>query len=129
MSPRLATATPITEPPLKAINKAAPCPLSLAAAVVRTLARVADFMPRKPASTEQAAPPRNAAQVGPGIFQASRPATTATNTTRIVYSRRRNAIAPVWIASASSRILSLPSLARRMLKYRIPAKIIPAPPR
>ena len=54
--PRLPTARPITAPPLNATLSAFASPDSRAASVVRTLARVAACMPRKPAMIEQAAP-------------------------------------------------------------------------
>ena len=55
-SPSAATARPMTAPPKKATRSALPCPPSLAAADVRVLARVAAFMPKKPAHTELSAP-------------------------------------------------------------------------
>ena len=55
-SPSAATERPITAPPKNATRSALPCPSVLAAAEVRTLARVAAFMPKKPARTLQAAP-------------------------------------------------------------------------
>ncbi len=54
--PSAATARPITAPPKKATRSALPCPSVLAAADVRTFARVAAFIPKKPASTELSAP-------------------------------------------------------------------------
>ncbi len=54
--PSAATDSPMTDPPKKATRSALLCPDSLAAAVVRTLARVAAFMPKKPAATELNAP-------------------------------------------------------------------------
>ncbi len=55
-SPRLATARPITAPPLNATRRAISCPFSRAASLVRALARVADFMPKKPAKMEHRPP-------------------------------------------------------------------------
>ncbi len=46
----------MTAPPAKAMRSALPWPSVLAAAEVRTLARVAAFMPKKPASTDETAP-------------------------------------------------------------------------
>ena len=55
-SPSAATDRPITAPPKNAIRSALPRPSWLAAAEVRTFARVAAFIPKKPASTLLAAP-------------------------------------------------------------------------
>ncbi len=55
--PRLATARPITAPPENAARSARAWPPARAASAVRTLARVAAFMPKSPARTEQIAPP------------------------------------------------------------------------
>ena len=66
-SPRAATDRPMTAPPKKAMRNALPCPSSLAAAEVRTFARVAAFMPKNPASTLLAAPATYASAEGPPI--------------------------------------------------------------
>ena len=55
-TPRDATVIPITEPPLKATQRASGAPSVLAASHVRELDLVAAFMPIKPASIEQNAP-------------------------------------------------------------------------
>ena len=54
--PRPVTARPITAPDLNAILRALFIPDSLAALAVLTLPRVATFMPKKPASTDNKAP-------------------------------------------------------------------------
>ena len=54
--PSEATARPIIEPPKNATLSASAAPLSLAAVVVLTLARVAVFMPIYPAPAEEIAP-------------------------------------------------------------------------
>ena len=56
--PRPTTPSPMTEPPEKATSRAFPKE-SLAAFAVRTLAFVATFMPKYPASAEQNAPTAN----------------------------------------------------------------------
>ncbi|MEJ2370063.1 MAG: hypothetical protein P8Y07_04340 [Gemmatimonadales bacterium] len=61
--PRLATERPMTAPPLNATRRAFPRPSERAASVVRTFARVAACMPKKPARIELAAPKTYAAAV------------------------------------------------------------------
>ncbi len=95
-------------PPPKATIRAAPAPPVRAASVVRALARVAACIPLKPAATEHAAPVTKHKAVAGLIFQASRPATITTKIARIEYSFRRNAIAPAWMSSEISCIVSLP---------------------
>ena len=58
------------------------------------MARVAAFMPRNPAITEQIAPAKNANAVLTPSCQASSSATTTTKIERTMYSRFRKAMAP-----------------------------------
>ncbi len=115
-SPRLATLNPITAPPLNAMRSACPWPCARAASLVRTLARVADSMPASPARMEQRPPAMYATAVRGVIAHPSRTATITRKGRRIVYSRRRKVIAPVWIMSARSRIAAEPSGSRRIVK-------------
>ena len=98
-SPRLATARPITAPPLKATRSAISCPLARAASLVRALARVAACMPKNPARMEHTPPNRYAIAVDQPMTTPNRAATTIRKGIRYEYSRFRNAIAPVWIIS------------------------------
>ena len=100
--PRAAMVSPMTEPPKKAMASALSRPLLRAASAVRTLALVAAFMPMKPASIEHSAPDTKARAVRGPMAIDRRTATTTMNPTRIEYSRRRKAIAPVWMAPAIS---------------------------
>ena len=63
MTPSAATLTPITEPPLNAIDSALAMPPSFAPWQALTLLLVAASIPRSPASIEQIAPARNARAV------------------------------------------------------------------
>ena len=83
-------------------------PTSRAALAVRTLARVAAFMPKNPASIEQRPPLMKASAVRGVMNSASRMATTSTNHTRTEYSLRRKAMAPVWIWLAMSTMTAVP---------------------
>ena len=58
-----ATVRPMIEPPKKATVRAAGAPLSAAAVVVRTFARVAVNIPMYPAEAEASAPTKKAAVV------------------------------------------------------------------
>ena len=107
--PSAATDSPITAPPKNATLSALPWPCSDAAADVRTFARVAAFIPKKPASTELRAPVMYASDVYVPMASQSRIATSATNAASTEYSRRRNAMAPAWICSERSRIRSVPT--------------------
>jgi hypothetical protein len=107
--PSAAMVRPITEPPKKATASALSRPTARAACAVRTLALVAAFMPMNPASIEQIAPETNASAVREPMPAESRTATTTMNHRRIEYSLRRNAIAPLSIASAISVIRPLPA--------------------
>src|SRR5690606_35980779 len=115
-NPSAATDSPITAPPKNATRSAMPCPASLAAADVRTFARVAAVIPKNPARIELIAPVMNAPATSPPTANQRSPATITRNTARTEYSRRRNAIAPSWIRLASSCIVSLP--AGWLLTYR-----------
>jgi hypothetical protein len=84
-------------------------PLSVAAWEVRTLARVAAFMPKKPASMEQRAPPRKARAVWGPNFHSSRAKTTTMKPARIVDWRFRYTMAPLWISSEISAMMSVPT--------------------
>ena len=127
-SPNPASASPITAPPRKATIKAAPTPSLRAASQVRVLARVADFIPIKPARIEQAAPDTKQIAVSRLSCQPIRTATTITNAIKIVYSRLRNAIAPSWIACEISRILALPGGRRSLMTKIVSAQIRPNRP-
>ncbi len=81
-NPRLATARPMTAPPLNATRSAIAWPLPRAASLVRALARVADCIPKKPARIEQTPPKRYAIAVGQPMMTPSRIATTIRNGTR-----------------------------------------------
>ena len=76
------------------MSSAAAWPPSAAAWEVRTLARVAAFIPRNPAMTEHTAPAKNATAVTTPSCHARSSATTTTNTASTVYSRFRKAMAP-----------------------------------
>ncbi len=116
-SPRLPTDRPITAPPLKAMRSALPCPRSRAASDVRTLASVAAFIPKNPASSEHRAPPMYAAEVGnESSATYKRTATMMMNGMSTEYSRLKNALAPSRIRDASSAIRSVPIGCR--LRYR-----------
>jgi hypothetical protein len=60
MSPRPATQRPITAPPSRAMSSASALPFERAASAVRTFAKVAAFIPMKPASSDRNAPDRKA---------------------------------------------------------------------
>ena len=75
----------MTAPPLKAVSKALPCPSSLAACVVLTLALVAAFIPRKPAKAEQSAPETKANEVFQVKKKPRRTATMVTKKKRVRY--------------------------------------------
>ena len=115
-SPRLATVRPMTAPPLKATERAWLSLPRRAASAVRTLALVAACMPMNPASMERNAPHRKATPVSQRTPQTSRPNTTAMKTRRMEYSRRRNTMAPSWIASEISRMRSVPTGARATIR-------------
>src|SRR5712692_8888363 len=123
--PSAAMVRPITEPPKKATASALSRPRVRAAWAVRTLAFVAAFMPMKPASMEQTEPEMKASAVRVPMPRESRAATTTMNQTRIEYSLRRNAIAPVSIASAISVIAPAP--AGWATTYRYSTKAIRSP--
>jgi hypothetical protein len=107
--PSAATVSPMTEPPKKATERAAAAPCVCAAVVVRTLARVAVYMPKKPASIEHTAPVKKAIIVYRPRLQKSNAATTTTKPARIVYSRFRKTIAPRWMASPIRVTFSSPA--------------------
>src|SRR3970040_363592 len=123
--PSAAMVRPMTEPPKKATASALSRPTVRAACAVRTLALVAAFMPMNPASMEQTAPEMKASAVRVPMPRESRTATTTMNQTRIEYSLRRNAIAPVSIASAISVMRPLP--AGWATTYRYSTKAIRSP--
>ena len=108
-NPSDATDSPITPPPKNAIRKAGPGPCARAASDVRTLARVAAVIPKKPARIEHAAPATYAIAVFLPTAMLNRMATTTMNGTSTEYSRLKNALAPLWICAARSRMVSFPS--------------------
>ncbi len=93
INPSPTTDMPMTAPPEKATARALFCPC-WAAAAVRTLAFVATVMPMYPASIELAAPYRKATAVDRLICQAIAINNTKTNIAKLLYSRRKKAIAP-----------------------------------
>ena len=103
---------PMTEPPEKAIDSALFMPLSMAAFAVRTLARVATRMPKKPAAMEKIAPIRKQIAVPRSIKIEIRAKSTTINIARIRYSDIRKAFAPSAIADAISCMRALPAGAR-----------------
>ena len=103
---------PMTEPPEKAMDSARFMPDSRAAFAVRTLARVATRIPKKPARMEQRAPSRKQTAVSQPIKAAISPKSTATKKTRILYSDFRKAFAPSAMADAISCMRALPGAAR-----------------
>src|SRR3989304_1678874 len=123
--PSEAMVRPPPAPPKTAPARALSRPTDRAACAVRTLALVAAFMPMNPASMEQTAPEMKASAVRVPMPRASRTATTTMNQTRIEYSLRRNAIAPVSIASAISVMRPLP--AGWATTYRYSTKAIRSP--
>jgi hypothetical protein len=103
----------MTAPPRNATDSAGDRPVR-AAAAVRTFARVATRMPKKPASAEHSAPATNERpiigdEVAGSAVRISRPAMTTTNSARILYSAARKAIAPRKICSAMPFMRSLPA--------------------
>ena len=110
-TPKPTTERPITAPPRKATTSAFFMLPVRAAAAVRTLAWVATFMPIKPASTDKAAPSKKHRAMRtpkPGSTQISTN-TTATKTATVMYSRRKNAIAPSRIKPAISFMRASPA--------------------
>ena len=84
------------EPPKKATDSAAAGPWLWAAAVVRTLALVAVYMPIQPAPAEDNAPATKAQIVStPNPEKNSSTSNKAANNANMLYSRRMNTIAPV----------------------------------
>src|SRR3972149_5837571 len=85
--PRLATDRPMTEPPRKAMERDfAVFGLYLfAASAVLTLAFVADFMPKNPASMDEIAPPMKAKAVALFINRPRAIATTTRNMASMEY--------------------------------------------
>jgi len=105
---------PITVPPLNATSSAAGRP-TRAAAVVRTFALVATFMPAQPEIADASAPTMNEAAMSglrPSpveLAAASKPATMTTKIASTLYSAFKKAIAPSWMRAAISFILSSPA--------------------
>ncbi len=99
---------PMTEPPAKAMERALFMPDASAALAVRTLARVATFIPKKPARMEQSAPSRKHRAVPQLIKRPIRINRAATKKARILYSDFRKASAPSAMEAAISCIRSLP---------------------
>ena len=103
-SPMAATVRPMTAPPEKAILSALAAPVSLAATVVRTFARVAVFMPMKPAAEEARQPMKKAIDCGPlkdlswNRNRVAVPRITENRAMRM-NSRFMKTIAPFWIFS------------------------------
>jgi hypothetical protein len=93
--PKLATLNPITAPPSNAMRSARACPLSRAASLVRTFARVAAFIPASPARIEEMPPATYAYAVNSPMATYRSAPMMRTKGITTEYSRRRNAIAPV----------------------------------
>ena len=106
--PRPTTHRPITEPLRKATFRALFMPPSSAAHAVLTLPLVATCMPKKPASTENAAPQTYRIAVTQLIPSPRMMKRAITTMTIVLYSLFRNAIAPSWINPAISVMRSLP---------------------
>ena len=100
---------PMTEPPEKAMDRALFMPLSMAAFAVRTLARVATFMPKKPAAIENSAPTRKQIAVPMSIKIAMSAKRATMKIARILYSEVRKALAPSAMAAAISCMRELPA--------------------
>ena len=98
----------MTEPPEKAMDKALVMPLSMAALAVRTLARVATFMPKYPASMENPAPMTKQMPVPRLMNREISTKRTAMKMARILYSERRKALAPSAMEPAISCMRALP---------------------
>ena len=107
--PRPTTHMPITEPPEKAMDRALIMPLSMAALAVRTLALVATFMPKKPASMEKPAPMTKQMPVPILMNREISAKRMAMKMTSILYSERRKALAPSAMEPAISCIRALPA--------------------
>jgi hypothetical protein len=115
-SPRPTVIIPATPPVRNAIRNAGRCPPAAAAAATRTLLRVASVIPMKPTIAEKSAPMRKKTALpsrvprppsATGSRRSSRKTMTA-KTASVRNCRRRNALAPSWIASAISRIAGVP---------------------
>ena len=113
-TPSPTTLKPITDPPLNATFRAV-VRLVRAALVVRVLALVATFIPRKPASPDVTAPTMNEREINtlesalPLLANPRRIATTATKIASTRYSAFKNAIAPSAILLPIDFIRSVPS--------------------
>ncbi len=81
--------SPITAPPLKPTLRASAILPLIAAAVVRTLAFVAIFMPTNPASAEEKAPKTKEAVIRMSYWNDSSKPTTVTNNAMRMYCSRR----------------------------------------
>ena len=84
-------------------------PYSMAALAVRTLARVATFMPQKPARMENRAPITKQAAVSQSLNTPIKTNSATIKITRILYSDFKKASAPSAMAAEISRIRSLPT--------------------
>jgi hypothetical protein len=115
----------MTDPPKKATSSAFAWPTSLAAAAVRTLASVAEYIPVNPARIEKSAPTRKATAVYRSMKTVKRANTARTNQASTEYSRLKNTIAPVRISEAMEIIAADPAGSRRMLVKSINARMIP----
>ncbi len=116
IKPNEATQRPITDPPKNATLRAAGAPAVCAAVVVRTLARVAAYIPMYPARAEEMAPTANAKAVCHGRNTANSTSRIAAKIPSIWYSRRMNTMAPRWIWSAICFTASVPSAKRRTMR-------------
>ena len=102
---------PMTEPPEKATANARFMPPSRAACAVRTLARVATRMPKKPARIEKSAPATKQTAVIQSIKKPISRSSAVMKTARILYSDFKKASAPSAMAAAISCMRSVPGLA------------------
>ncbi len=102
-----ATHSPMVRP-LRKLTVSALATDASAACAVRVLARVATYMPTKPAAADSTPPVMNASAVHQVSAKPMTTATTTMNTTSSLYSLMRNAWAPCWIFSEMPFILSEP---------------------
>ena len=101
----------MTEPPENAMDRARFMPCSIAAFAVRTFARVATFIPKKPARMENSAPMTKHTAVPVFMKIAISTKSTVMKIARILYSDLRKASAPSAIDAAISCIRLLPGAA------------------
>ncbi len=115
--PKPTTKSPVIAPPRKASASAGARP-PRAASAVRTLARTETIIPMKPAAPERVAPMTKPTADSIPMPKPISTARTMATMPIVMYWRRKNAIAPSWIAAAMARMRSLPSGWRRTQPMR-----------